>query len=90
MDSYNLATSGVRVAVENVFGRVNQAFETTRILFLFNNTASPDLLYKVAVLLTNFKTCLEGNQVSVRFGVDPPTLEEYLEARQARDFFARR
>ncbi|CAB1103310.1 unnamed protein product [Ectocarpus sp. CCAP 1310/34] len=35
--------------------------------------------YKVATLLSNFHSCLNGgNQISQYLGVEPPTLEEYL------------
>ena len=34
--------------------------------------------YLNAQLLANCYTCLYGNQVSQRFGVRPPTLEEYF------------
>ncbi|KAI3656971.1 hypothetical protein MP638_004202 [Amoeboaphelidium occidentale] len=36
-------------------------------------------LYAVSVLLTNFLTCLEGqNEIGFKFGTEPPTLSEYL------------
>jgi hypothetical protein len=34
--------------------------------------------YPVAAMLTNMKTCLEGNQISSFFGIDPPTIDEYM------------
>lgn len=35
-------------------------------------------MYRVATLLANCHACLYGNPVSAFFGVEPPTLEEYL------------
>ena len=35
-------------------------------------------LYKVAVVLMNYRCCLHGNQTSQFFGVNPPTIDEYL------------
>lgn len=37
--------------------------------------------YTSVVLLANIYTCLRGNQISRRFGLRPPTLEEYMEDR---------
>ena len=37
-------------------------------------------LYEIALLLSNCLTCLRGNQVSERYNIRPPTLEEYLVA----------
>lgn len=34
--------------------------------------------YKLAVLLTNAHTCVYGSQTSGRFGIEPPTLQEYF------------
>lgn len=35
-------------------------------------------MYKVANILTNCHTCMYGSQVSQHFGLDPPSLLEYL------------
>ncbi len=35
-------------------------------------------MYLVAVLLTNVRTCMYGNQVSFYFGLDPPCWEDYM------------
>lgn len=38
------------------------------------------LIYFVATLLTNFHTCFYGCETSTYFGVQPPTIEEYISA----------
>jgi hypothetical protein len=37
--------------------------------------------YTSAVFLANIYTYLRGNQIGERFGLRPPTLEEYMEDR---------
>ncbi|CAB1104951.1 unnamed protein product [Ectocarpus sp. CCAP 1310/34] len=45
----------------------------------FKEMTSKWAFYTVATLLSNFHSCLNGgNQISQYFGVEPPTLEEYL------------
>jgi hypothetical protein len=36
------------------------------------------IVFAFAILLTNYLTCLQGNQTSKWFVVDLPSLEEYL------------
>jgi hypothetical protein len=35
--------------------------------------------FEVGVLLSNCYTCIYGNTISSRFGIDAPTIEEYLQ-----------
>lgn len=79
--AFNTAMSKVRQSVEWEFGKVVRMwafldFEKNLKLFL-----SPvGKLYMVGVLLTNCHTCLRGSKskTSQYFGLNPPTLEEYL------------
>ena len=77
--AFNTAMSKVRQAVEWEFGKVVRMwafldFEKNLKLFL-----SPvGKLYMVGVLLTNCHTCLHGSETSQYFGLNQPTLEEYL------------
>ncbi|GAU96533.1 hypothetical protein RvY_07964 [Ramazzottius varieornatus] len=56
-------------------------------LFAFNNYPEDlklglqplGMYFRVATLLTNCYTCLNGSQTSNYFAVEPPTLAEYLE-----------
>jgi hypothetical protein len=79
MDS-NTRWSGVRVSVENAIGGIAntwQAIDFKR-QEKYGLTAVA-LRYKAAVILYNALQCARGgNQISERFLVDPPTLEEYM------------
>ena len=71
--------SGVRVAVEWNFGKIISLFafldfKKNQKLFL----QPVAMYYLVGALLTNCHTCLYGNETSAFFGVQPPSLEEYL------------
>lgn len=78
--AFNKSMSSVRVSVEWGFGRVQQdwAFlnyhHTLRV-----GQSMVGAYYILGVLLTNARTCLdEGNLISFKFGVAPPSLEDYL------------
>ncbi|KXS11130.1 hypothetical protein M427DRAFT_102802, partial [Gonapodya prolifera JEL478] len=76
---FNSRNSAVRVSIE-------WAWEKPATLFAFLNyyrnlrvELSPvGLYYSIGILLTNAHTCLYGSQTGERFGLTPPTLEEYL------------
>jgi hypothetical protein len=78
----NAAMSSVRVSVEWAFGYVQSNWGHVSWVNGQRVLLSPvGLQYRVAVLLSNCLTCLRGgNIISDKFGVNPPTLEEYLQA----------
>ncbi|KIJ36873.1 hypothetical protein M422DRAFT_106643, partial [Sphaerobolus stellatus SS14] len=75
---WNKAMGQVRISVEHSFGLVSQQWP-------FMNCVQKQKIwgtrcgtfYKVAVLLTNAKSCLRPNQTAVRYNCMPPSLEEY-------------
>ena len=77
---FNEKMNAVRTSVEWGFRVVNQAWQALSFLPLEKLGLSPlEKRFKVAVFLTNVKTCVErSNQISSFFGCVPPTLEEYL------------
>ena len=77
---FNRDMSAARVTVEWLFGIVLRDFAFLDFKANLKLWLSPiAIYYKVAVLLTNCLTCLNGgNQVSMLFGMSPPSIEEYL------------
>lgn len=78
---FNAAMSSVRESVEWSFGRLKSlwgyiAYDKKQKV----RQAAIGKQFFVATLLTNCHSCLQprGNQVSMYFGVPPPTLAEYL------------
>jgi hypothetical protein len=80
---HNTTMSSVRVSVENQIGEVTNTFpglDFTRSQKLGNRTACS--MYLAAVILRNLLTCVRGyNQVSQYFDLTPPTVAEFLRAR---------
>jgi hypothetical protein len=79
----NFVMSAVRVAVEWSFGRVVAQWAA----FKLKEKQVPGLMpvgrmYAVAVILTNAHCCLHGNQISEKFNMVPPSLEEYFNPPQ--------
>jgi len=76
--NYRMATG--RIAVENMFGRILQLWCKLDLCSYWKlGVNHPDEFYAIGGLLTNFVTLLErGNSISLRFGVLPPSLLEYL------------
>ena len=76
---HNTEMSRIRQAVEWQFGKVVSLWA---FLDYGNNLKlylSPvGKLYRLVALLTNCHACLYGNQTSQYFGLEPPTLDEYL------------
>ena len=77
---FNKTMSAIRVTVEWLFGIIKQAWA-----FIDWNKKHKILLspvaknVKVAVLLTNCRTCIRGsNSISTFFDCPPPSLDEYL------------
>ncbi|XP_049515136.1 uncharacterized protein LOC119433401 [Dermacentor silvarum] len=76
---FNSGMSTVRQAVEWGFGKTVELFafldfEKNQKILLQNVSQ----MYKVGTILTNCHTCLYGSQVSMFFGLKPPSLQEYL------------
>jgi nuclease HARBI1 len=80
---YNTIWSRVRVTVEWAFKDVSTNFPALDFARQQKIGLSPvPSMYRVAVLLTNCRTCLNGkNQTSIYFGLKPPTLQEYIAPR---------
>lgn len=79
MTAQNAMMSKIRVSIEWAFGRIigtNKYAAFSRTLMIQNSPLAQ--YYTVAVLLTNCRTCLCGDIDTLYFGVEPPTLEEYL------------
>ena len=79
MQAFNSSMSAVRESVEWLFGDIINYFK----FMDFNNNlkiglSSVGKMYIVSVLLCNALTCINGNQTSDFFNLDPPTLEEYF------------
>lgn len=77
--AYNTAMSALRVSVEWAFKDIKQVFsylDYSRKLKLQEGPVG--LLYLVAALLWNLRSCLYGSQTSSFFGCSPPSVEKYL------------
>ncbi len=77
--AYNTMMSNSRVSVEWGFGKVVMLFAFVN--FYGNQKVFLQPLgpyFTMATLFTNLHTCLYGSEVATFFGVDPPTIEQYL------------
>jgi hypothetical protein len=79
--AFNRSMSKARVSVEWMFGRITQLWRFldhhADLMVLKSNLST---FYRVAVLLTNIRTTLDGgNLTSDYFNLAPPSLDEYLE-----------
>ena len=80
MQEYNESMNSVWIAVEWLFGDITNSFKYLD--FKKNlkiGLSSVGKMYIVSALLCNAITCLYGNETSVYFGIEPPTLEEYFQ-----------
>ena len=78
-EEFNRAMSNVRESVEWGFKDIASHFafvDFRKNLKLYLPPVGK--YYLVAALLCNCRTCLYGNQTSTHFGLNPPTLTEYL------------
>jgi hypothetical protein len=77
---YNIAMSGVRVAVEWSYKDIKQMWTTLDFSRKLKVREAPvALLYHMAALLWNCKVCLKhGSQAYAKFGCEPPSIEMYL------------
>ncbi len=77
--AYNTLMSNSHVSVEWGFGKVCSLFSFVNYYAnqkVFLQPLGP--YFTMATIFTNIHTCLYGSEVSKFFGVDPPTVEEYL------------
>ena len=79
MEAFNKSMSRVRVTVEWLFGDIVNYF---RFLDFKKNLkiglSSVGKLYVVATILRNGLTCMQPNNTSKFFELEPPTVEEYF------------
>ena len=79
MQIVNRCMSQVRVTVEWYFAIVGNHFSALDFYRTQRLLQSPiGLMYRVSVLFTNLHNCLYPNQISQRFGLSSPSIEEYL------------
>ncbi|KAI6827985.1 hypothetical protein KC342_g9748 [Hortaea werneckii] len=78
--SFNRTMSSLRISVEHAFGMVFRTYTATAFASSLQLGQQPVAAhYRVAALLINCTTCIrQRNQTTDRFGVPPPSLEEYL------------
>ena len=73
--NYNKAMSGVRIAVEWLFGEIKTYFKFESLKSQMKiGLSAVGKMYCVCALLQNARTCLYGNKVSEHFHVDPRKL----------------
>ncbi|KAL3196975.1 hypothetical protein MRX96_045044 [Rhipicephalus microplus] len=76
---FNKCMSTVRQVVEWGFGKVAADFAFVDFHKNLKVTCQRvGRMYKVATLLTNCRTCLYDSQMSMYFGLEPPSLSDYL------------
>lgn len=76
----NKAMASKRIVVEWEFGHAAKLFSFVRHRAEQKTLLSRcGLFYVVVTLMKNVHTCVNGgNQTSMYFGLEPPTLEEYI------------
>jgi hypothetical protein len=77
--AFNARLSSIRISVEHAFGHTQVLWTYTA----FTKQLKLDLqlvavYFAIAVFLTNCYTCLQGNQTSKKFVVQPLSLQVYL------------
>jgi len=77
---FNRLCSQDRVSVEHLIGLIKNTWPSLTVLSRMALHRSPVAIFWFnAVLLTNLRTILRGgNQVSERYAISPPTIDEYL------------
>ena len=76
---YHEAMSEVRVAVEWLFGSIGNYFKFIDFKSQLRvNLSALGKFYIVCALLQNAHTCLYGNIAVHKFGISPPSLQEYF------------
>ena len=78
--AFNQSMSGVRTAVEWVFGDITNYFAFLDFKKNLKIGLSPvGSLYSACALLHNAYTCLYGNSTGIFFDLSPPTIHDYFE-----------
>jgi hypothetical protein len=69
-----------RLSVEHIFGLNNIWKHVTKKekLKLFESSCGLEFIFRVSFLLTNWYTCLKGNQIQGKYGVSPQDIETYM------------
>jgi hypothetical protein len=76
---FNYKMSSLRVSVENGFADITRFWGLiTNVRTQCINRSRVACQYTVAAFLTNCITCFNGNSISNRYEIDPPSIEEYL------------
>ena len=84
--AFNRPLSSVRISVEHSFGEITRKWTYNSFGMQLRSGQQPVAAYLFAsVLLTNCWTCLNHNQTSRRYRMDPPGLEEYLGVDASED-----
>jgi len=78
---FNNAMSSMRTTVENAFGLIQCNWSLNALKHGLKSRLRPvAACFEVSVLLTNCLTCTRQNtSVNSRFGLDPLSLDEYLD-----------
>jgi hypothetical protein len=77
---FNKHLSSIRISVENFFGQVMEQWKYLGYRTGLRIGQSPVASsFEVGVLLSNCYTCMYSNTIGSRFGIDAPTIEEYLQ-----------
>jgi len=77
---FNATMSARRVVVEWAYGMVCQVFQSVDFK-RYNHIlwTRPGAVYRTAILLLNMRSAFLGdNRISLYFGLQPPTLENYI------------
>ena len=78
-EEFNVTMSGLRIAIEWAWDQVATDWAFVNYWRNLQVGLSPiGSFYRVGVLIANCKTCLYGNETATKFGLIPPTLENYL------------
>lgn len=81
-EAANVEMSRQRIVVEWAFGLATKYWSFGSFKPSQKSGLSPVASYYLcSILFTNMHTCLRGNQISVKYNISPPTLEDYLRPR---------
>ena len=79
MEAFNQSMSSVRVSVEWLFGDIVRSFKFMDFKKdLKVGLSAVGKIYIVSGILQNCLTCMYSNLTSKFFGLDPPTIQEYI------------
>jgi hypothetical protein len=76
---FNYDMSRNRISVEHEFAIIQAKWMKLGFHYAMRTGSSPVAAYfGAAVLLSNLYTCLRGNQISMKYGLQPPTIQEFM------------